>query len=255
MIHLHNVSKTYITDKTTLQAVSPTSLEVSKGDIYGLIGFSGAGKSTLLRLINRLEQPTTGTIYVNGQDLTSLSPKELREARHSIGMIFQHFNLLSNQTCLQNVEFALEVAGIPSTERKKRAAECLDIVGLSNKAHEYPARLSGGQKQRVAIARSLANNPKVLLCDEPTSSLDPHTTLSILKFLERINREMNVTIVIVTHEINVVKYICNKVAVMENGSIIERLDLSNGDVQPYTSLGKFLFETAGGWTKEMVTYE
>ncbi|MFD2611169.1 methionine ABC transporter ATP-binding protein [Paenibacillus gansuensis] len=254
MIELRNVSKSFTTGKHTLQAVSPTSLTVEKGDIYGLIGFSGAGKSTLLRLINLLEQPTSGTVTVDGQELTSLGAKELRQARHSIGMIFQHFNLLSNETCLANVEFALEVAGVPASERTKRAADCLDIVGLGDKALEYPARLSGGQKQRVAIARALANNPKVLLCDEPTSSLDPHTTLSLLKFLERINRELGVTIVIVTHEINVVKYICNKAAVMENGQIIEHLDLTRGDVTPSTDLGKFLFETAGGWTKETVTY-
>lgn len=256
MIRLNEVSKTFTVGKNQVQAVAPTTLEIAKGDIYGLIGFSGAGKSTLLRLINRLEEPTTGTVLVDGQDLTRLSAPELRKARHSIGMIFQHFNLLSNQTCLANVEFALEVAGVSGAESKKRAKECLDIVGLSDKINEYPARLSGGQKQRVAIARALANNPKVLLCDEPTSSLDSYTTLSILNFLERINREMNVTIVFVTHEINVVKYICNKVAVMENGAVIEKLDLQvdESEIVPTTPLGKFLFETASGWKKGMQLY-
>lgn len=254
MIELQNVSKTFYTKKTALQAVKPTTLHVDKGDIYGLIGFSGAGKSTLLRLINRLEEPTDGTVIVDGQDLTTLSSNELRTARHGIGMIFQHFNLLGNQTCLENVQFALEVANYPVAERKNRALECLDIVGLSDKANEFPAKLSGGQKQRVAIARALANNPKVLLCDEPTSSLDSYTTLSILNFLEKINKELDVTIVLVTHEINVIKYICNKVAVMEDGEVIERLNLSEGDAQPTSPLGQFLFETAGGWTKGMKLY-
>ncbi|ANE45179.1 ABC transporter [Paenibacillus swuensis] len=254
MIHLQNVSKTYPSNQgksaPEFIAVQPSSLQVEQGQVYGIVGFSGAGKSTLLRLINLLEVPTTGSVHVDGQDLTMLSQEELRIARRSIGMIFQNFNLLSNKTALQNVEFALDVAGIDAASRKKRALECLDIVGLSDKAGHYPAQLSGGQKQRVAIARALANNPKVLLCDEPTSALDPHTTLSLLKFLKEINRKWKVTIVIVTHEINVVKYLCDEVAVMENGHIIETLDMRDPHVQPSSKLGRFLFDTADGFTKE-----
>ncbi|MFC4779093.1 methionine ABC transporter ATP-binding protein [Paenibacillus sp. GCM10023252] len=249
MIRLHEVSKTYNSRGQVIHAVQPTSLEVKKGDIQGIIGFSGAGKSTLLRMANLLEKPTEGSVYIDGHDLTKLSARDLREARQSIGMIFQHFNLLSNETCLANVEFALKAAGVGAAQRRKRAAECLEIVGLSDKAKQYPSQLSGGQKQRIAIARALANNPKVLLCDEPTSSLDPMTTLSILEFLEQINRDFQVTLLLVTHEINVVKRICNGVSVMENGRIIERLDLGEEEVQPTTPLAQFLFETANGWKK------
>lgn len=250
MIRLQEVSKIYGIGANEVKAVKPTSLAVNKGEIQGIIGFSGAGKSTLLRMANLLEMPTEGEVYMDGQDLTKLSSKQLREARRSIGMIFQHFNLLSNETCAANIEFVLRAAGVPAHERKKRAGECLDIVGLSDKAKAYPLQLSGGQKQRVAIARALANHPKVLLCDEPTSALDPITTLSILEFLEKINRELDVTILLVTHEINVVKRLCHQVAIMESGSIIERLDLRAADVVPTTPLAKFLFDTSNGWSKE-----
>ncbi|ACS98781.1 methionine ABC transporter ATP-binding protein [Paenibacillus sp. JDR-2] len=247
MITFREVSKRYKAGRQWVEAVKPTSLHIEKGQIQGMIGFSGAGKSTLLRMANLLETPTSGEVYIDGQELTRLSAGELREARRSIGMIFQHYNLLSNETCAANVEFVLKAAKLPSRERKRRVEECLEIVGLADKARQYPAQLSGGQKQRVAIARALANNPKVLLCDEPTSALDPVTTLSILEFLEKINREFQVTIMLVTHEIQVAKRLCSRIAVMENGRITEQLDMMNlSGVKPVTPLGQILFDTAEG---------
>jgi D-methionine transport system ATP-binding protein len=242
MITLQNVSKTYNTKDGKLQAVASASLQINEGDIYGIIGFSGAGKSTLLRTINMLETPDEGSsIVVDGLEVTKLSKKELNKARQSIGMIFQHFNLLSNRTVFDNVSFPLEIAGFKKEQRKKRILECLEIVGLSDKANTFPAKLSGGQKQRVAIARALANNPKVLLCDEPTSSVDPKTTGSILAFLKNINLQFGITIVIVTHEMNVVNAICNKVAVMENGKVVERFNLGDDQFVPKSNIAKFLF--------------
>ncbi|WP_336776747.1 methionine ABC transporter ATP-binding protein [Paenibacillus sp. MMO-58] len=252
MITFREVSKRYKTGRQWVEAVKPTSLHIEKGQIQGIIGFSGAGKSTLLRMANLLETPTTGEVYIDGQELTGLSAGELREARRSIGMIFQHYNLLSNETCAANVEFVLKAAKLPSRERKRRVEECLEIVGLADKAKQYPAQLSGGQKQRVAIARALANDPKVLLCDEPTSALDPVTTLSILEFLEKINREFQVTIMLVTHEIQVAKRLCNKIAVMENGQITEQLDRNLPGVKPVTPLGQFLFDTTDGSSSSSV---
>jgi D-methionine transport system ATP-binding protein len=247
MIKLQNVSKSYADSNGTFQAVKPVSLHVEEGDIYGIIGFSGAGKSTLLRLVNLLEKPDEGSVIVNGEELTNLSGKELRRARQSIAMIFQHFNLLNNRTVAENVAFPLEIAGIGKEERAKRVQECLDIVGLMEKADSYPAKLSGGQKQRVAIARALASRPKVLLCDEPTSALDPQTTRTILEFLKEINQRFGVTILLVTHEMNVVKEICNKVAVMENGQLVEKLSLTERDIRPKSEIAKLLFaeETRG----------
>jgi D-methionine transport system ATP-binding protein len=241
MIKLQNVSKSYSDSNRTFQAVEPVSLHVEEGDIYGIIGFSGAGKSTLLRLVNLLEKPDEGSVIVNGEELTNLSGKELRRARQSIAMIFQHFNLLNNRTVAENVAFPLEIAGIGKEERAKRVRECLDIVGLTEKADSYPAKLSGGQKQRVAIARALASRPKVLLCDEPTSALDPQTTRTILEFLKEINQRFGVTILLVTHEMNVVKEICNKVAVMENGQLVEKLSLTERDIRPKSEIAKLLF--------------
>ncbi|MMZ54068.1 Methionine import ATP-binding protein MetN [compost metagenome] len=192
--------------------------------------------------MNLLEKPDEGEVYVDGRELTGLSKKELRKARQSIGMIFQHFNLLNNRTVSENVAFPLEVAGIAKEERSQRVQECLDIVGLMEKADSYPSKLSGGQKQRVAIARALANRPKVLLCDEPTSALDPQTTRTILAFLKEINVQLGVTILLVTHEMNVVKEICNKVAVMENGHLVEKISLSDREAKPKTDIAKLLFE-------------
>ncbi|MDI3257092.1 MAG: ATP-binding cassette domain-containing protein [Kyrpidia sp.] len=242
MIVLQEVSKVFKTPRGAFQAVHPTSLFVDEGDIYGIIGFSGAGKSTLLRLVNLIERPTSGTVIVNGQNLTSLSSGELREARRKIGMIFQHFHLIANRTVAENVEFPLAIAGVPKAKRRERVRECLRIVGLEDKLDSYPSQLSGGQKQRVAIARALANHPKVLLCDEPTSALDPQTTRSILEFLKEINRRFGVTILLVTHEMNVVREICNKVAVMEQGRLVEKFNLREGSIRPTTEIARLLFE-------------
>jgi D-methionine transport system ATP-binding protein len=230
MIKLENISKTFATPDGQLRAVSSASLEVAAGDVYGIIGFSGAGKSTLLRTINLLERPDAhagASVKVDGREMLQLEKAELNRARESIGMIFQHFNLLNNRTVFDNVAFPLEIAGKPKSERLARTHECLEIVGLGEKANTYPAKLSGGQKQRVAIARAIANHPKVLLCDEPTSSVDPQMTGTILAFLKQINERFGITIILVTHEMSAVNAICNKVAVMENGQIVERFALND----------------------------
>ncbi len=243
MITLQNVSKTFATPDGPLRAVASASLQIDEGDVYGIIGFSGAGKSTLLRTINLLEKPDpeAGTrIVVEGREMTRLDQAGLNRARQSIGMIFQHFNLLNNRTVAENVSFPLEIAGKTKAERNRRVHECLEIVGLSEKAKTYPAKLSGGQKQRVAIARAIANEPKVLLCDEPTSSVDPQTTGTILAFLKQINERFGITIVIVTHEMEVVKGICDKVAVMENGRVVEKFGVSDAAYEPQSEIAKFL---------------
>lgn len=221
LITLHSVTKRY----QQFYAIRAVSLTIQKGEIHGIIGASGAGKSTLLRLMNLLELPDHGQVEVNGQSLTKASPKQLRQARKSIGMIFQQFNLVANKTVYDNVLVSLELAEYPKPERKKRVIECLEFVGLESMVSKYPAQLSGGQKQRVAIARALANHPQVLLCDEPTSSLDPHTTAEILTVLETINKKLGVTIVIVSHEMEVIKSICNQVSVMSGGSIHDTLPI------------------------------
>ncbi|NBD23904.1 methionine ABC transporter ATP-binding protein [Paenibacillus glycinis] len=251
MITLHNISKTFATAEGPLHAVSSASLEVEQGDIYGLIGFSGAGKSTLLRTINLLERPDEGSVIVDGEEFTGLPLRELRKRRLSIGMIFQHFNLLNNRNVYDNVSFPLEIAKVPKAQRRQRIESCLEMVGLSDKAKAFPAKLSGGQKQRVAIARALAGNPKILLCDEPTSSVDPQTTGSILAALQEINRNLGITIVIVTHEMNVVKAICNKVAVMEQGKIVEKFDLREKNIAPQSPIAKYLFKNEITLVREM----
>lgn len=242
LISLKSLSKKFTTSEGEFQALSSVSLEIKQGDIYGIIGFSGAGKSTLLRMINLLEKPDAGSVIVDGEDLTNLSKKDLLKKRLSMGMIFQHFNLLSNRTVSDNVSFPLEIAGVPKEKRKKRVAECLDIVGLSEKANAFPANLSGGQKQRVGIARALATEPKVLLCDEPTSALDPKTTESILDFLREINKKLGITIIIVTHEMEVIKTICNKVSVMESGKVVETIKLGEASFVPKSNIAQFLFK-------------
>jgi D-methionine transport system ATP-binding protein len=248
MIRLENVEKTYQSpEHGAFQALAPISLEIEEGDIFGIIGYSGAGKSTLLRIINLLEQPTNGKVIVAGRDLTILSPKALRAARHSIGMIFQQFCLFSNRTVAENVEFALEISGIEKKDRQKRVKELLELVGLQDKSSSYPSKLSGGQKQRVAIARALANRPRILLCDEPTSALDPQTTQSVLSLLQEINRTLKVTIVVVTHEMDVVKQICNKVAVLENGRLVEELSLTHAKGAPASNFGRLLFQPKNEW--------
>jgi D-methionine transport system ATP-binding protein len=223
MISLKDVSVTFTQpNKETIQAVKNVSLEVDKGDVYGIVGYSGAGKSTLVRVINLLQRPTSGSVVVNQTELTELSAKALREKRKTIGMIFQHFNLMDSRNVFDNVDFSLKYAGISKQERRQKVTELLSLVGLEEKAKAFPSQLSGGQKQRVAIARALANDPEILLCDEATSALDPKTTLQILALLKKLNRKLGLTIVIITHEMQVVKEICNKVAVMENGEIIEQ---------------------------------
>ena len=221
MIEIKNLSKTFTLVDGHVDALKDITLTVEDGDIFGIIGMSGAGKSTLVRCINLLERPTSGTVSINGQDLGTLSEKELRRVRRDVTMIFQHFNLLMQKNCLKNVCFPMELSGVKKAEAEKRALELLEIVGLRDKALAYPSQLSGGQQQRVAIARALATDPKVLLCDEATSALDPSTTHSILELLREINRELGITIIIITHQMNVVESICRHVAILENGTIVE----------------------------------
>ena len=221
MIQLCNVSKTFRSDNAEVTAVNDVSLNIEKGDIFGIIGLSGAGKSTLVRCINFLEVPTSGEVKFKGTPLSSLSKKELLETRRKISMIFQGFNLLSQRTALKNVCYPLEIAGVPKKEAEKKARELLTVVGLEDRVNSYPAQLSGGQKQRVAIARALATDPEVLLCDEATSALDPNTTRAILDLLKNINETMGVTIIVITHEMKVVEQICTKVAVLDHGTVAE----------------------------------
>jgi len=220
LIQLKHISKVY-EGANRVEALKDISLDVKEGEIFGIIGQSGAGKSTLIRCINMLEAPTSGSVIVNGTDLTTLGEAELRKARKNIGMIFQHFNLLSSRTVYDNVAFPLELQGMSKAEIKDRIEPILEIVGLSDRMNNYPSQLSGGQKQRVGIARALASNPKVLLCDEATSALDPQTTDSILKLLKDINEKMGLTIVLITHEMHVIREICDRVAVIEGGVILE----------------------------------
>jgi D-methionine transport system ATP-binding protein len=221
MIRIEDLVKEYKTKNGIVIGVNNVSLNINKGEIYGIVGYSGAGKSSLLRCLNLLEKPTSGKIFVDNFELTSLSDKDLRGARQKIGMIFQHFHLVSSKTVFENVAFALKAAHKSKKEMEAKVTELLNLVGLSEKRDVYPAQLSGGQKQRVGIARALANNPHVLLCDEATSALDPSTTKSILALLKKINRELGLTIVLITHEMDVVKEICDRIGVMEDGRIIE----------------------------------
>lgn len=225
MLEFRNVSKVYSVKKKEVVGVDNVSLTINSGDIFGIVGYSGAGKSSLLRCINLLERPTSGEILINGKDLTKLSRNELRLARLKIGMIFQHFYLISQKTVGENIAFALKAASMPANAIPARVDELLEMVGLAEKRDVYPAQLSGGQKQRVGIARALANNPAMLLCDEATSALDPKTTVSILRLLKEINKKLGITIVLITHEMDVVKEICNRMAVMQDGKVIEEGDV------------------------------
>ena len=237
MIRVENVSKIYTGKQGTVEAVKDVSLEISRGEIFGVIGFSGAGKSTLIRLLNGLETVTSGHIYINEKDITTLKRKELLKERQKIAMIFQHFNLLWSRTVEENIAFSLEIAGVPKAERKAKVAELIDLVGLTGREKSYPSQLSGGQKQRVGIARALANEPEVLLCDEATSALDPKTTKDILKLLVEINQELGLTIVLITHEMHVVRQICHRVAVMEEGRVVESgevIEVFKNPQQPIT---------------------
>ncbi|GAB5052038.1 methionine ABC transporter ATP-binding protein [Pediococcus ethanolidurans] len=225
IIDLKKITVEFKDGENQVQAVKNVDLQVEKGDIYGIVGYSGAGKSTLVRVINLLQKPTAGEVHINKQDLLQLKPVELRQARTKIGMIFQHFNLMKSRTILGNVEYPLLKTKLSKSERTKRATKLLKLVGLEQRKNDYPRQLSGGQKQRVAIARALANNPDILISDEATSALDPKTTLSILNLLKQLNETLGLTIVLITHEMQAVKEICNHVAVMQKGEIVERGDI------------------------------
>lgn len=240
LIEIRNLRKTFGSGDNAVTALEDVSLDIEEGEIFGIIGLSGAGKSTLVRCMNLLERPTSGTVTVDGADMTALSEKELRAARRDIGMIFQSFNLLMQRNALANVRFPLELTGVPKKEANKRAQELLDMVGLGDRAEAFPAQLSGGQKQRVAIARALATNPKVLLCDEATSALDPTTTESILELLKNLNRQLGVTVVVITHEMRVVERICSRVAIIADSRIAEMGPVQDVFLHPQTEAAKKL---------------
>lgn len=242
MIAIKDLKKIFTLEKQSVTAVDSLSLTVHEGDIFGVIGYSGAGKSTFVRLLNRLEEPTEGSVIIDGKEMTALKGKELRLARQDIGMIFQHFNLLWSRTTEENIAFPLEIAGVPRAERQKKVQQLIDLVGLSGKEKAYPSQLSGGQKQRVGIARALANDPKVLLCDEATSALDPETTNSILDLLVEINERLGLTIIMITHEMHVIRKVCNRVAVMEEGAIVEQGDVMEVFANPEKAVTKKFVE-------------
>lgn len=243
-IELKDVVVDFYHDRQLRRALDHVDLTVCTGEIFGIVGYSGAGKSTLVRLINYLQQPSSGEIIVNDQNLATLNNQGLQKARQKIGMIFQHFNLMKSRTVINNVEFPLLSKKISANERREKAMELLDLVGLSDYAEVYPDQLSGGQKQRVAIARALANEPDILISDESTSALDPKTTVSILKLLQELNRKLNLTIVLITHEMQVIQTICHKVAVMEKGKVIEQGSVSEIFTQPKQSLTQEFIDTA-----------
>lgn len=237
MIKLSHIEKTYQGSSGPVMALKGIDLEIKRGEIYGIIGLSGAGKSTLIRCINMLEKPTAGKVIVDGEDLTAMNDSQLRAARKNIGMIFQHFNLLSSATVYENIAFPLKLSGCSKEAIEKKVQPLLQLVGLNDKQHQYPAQLSGGQKQRVGIARALASDPKVLLCDEATSALDPQTTKAILELIKDINHKLQLTVVVITHEMQVIKEICDKVAVIEHGVIAEKgtvLEVFTNPQQPIT---------------------
>lgn len=242
MIELKEVSKTYRTPRGDVHALDDVNLRVEPGEIFGIVGQSGAGKSTLIRTVNALESPDSGTITVDGAVITRLRGSELRQARRRAGMIFQHFNLLSSRTARSNVELALEIAGLDRSARRTRAEEILDLVGLSDRANAYPAQLSGGQKQRVGIARALADSPSVLLSDEATSALDPETTRSVLDLIRRLSRELGLTVLLITHEMDVIKRICDSAALMEHGRVIEQGPMERLVTTPGSRLASELFQ-------------
>lgn len=248
MIELKNLSKSFETADGTVNALKNVNLTINNGDIYGIIGMSGAGKSTLVRCINMLERPTEGSVLIDGRDLGALSEKELRGVRRNITMIFQSFNLLMQRTCLKNICFPLELSGMKRADAKKRAMELLEIVGLPDKANAYPAQLSGGQKQRIAIARALTTNPEVLLCDEATSALDPKTTHSILELIREINKKTGITVVIITHQMSVIEEICDRVAILDEGVVVEEGDVGTVFSDPQSDAAKRLVFPDGAET-------
>ena len=240
IIQIQHLNKTFGEGPTAVHALEDINLDIRAGEIFGIIGLSGAGKSTLVRCMNLLERPTSGSVIVNGQEITKLKDKDLRKARQSISMIFQSFNLLDQRTALDNICFPLELIGVKRAEAVKRARELLKIVGLEERENAYPAQMSGGQKQRVAIARALATNPKVLLCDEATSALDPTTTLSILALLKELNQTLGVTVVVITHQMNVIEEICHRVAILDSGVVAEQGDVAEIFSNPQTDIGRRL---------------
>ena len=240
IIQIEHLNKTFGQGPTAVHALDDINLEIQSGEIFGIIGLSGAGKSTLVRCMNLLERPTAGTVLFNGRDITKISNRELRQARHEISMIFQSFNLLMQRTALDNICFPLELIGVKRAEAVKKARELLQIVGLEDKEKSYPAQMSGGQKQRVAIARALATDPKVLLCDEATSALDPNTTLSILALLKELNEKLGVTVVVITHQMNVIEEICHKVAILDSGVVAEQGTVADIFADPQTDIGRQL---------------
>lgn len=232
MISIKGLTKTFTTSNNRITAVDDLTLDIKDGEIFGVIGYSGAGKSTFVRLLNRLEEPSAGQVIINDQDITALNSNQLRLTRQEIGMIFQHFNLLWSRTVTDNIAFPLEISGVPKQEREERVQELINLVGLNGRENAYPSQLSGGQKQRVGIARALANRPKVLLCDEATSALDPETTNAILDLLVDINAKLGLTIILITHEMHVIRKISNQVAVMEEGKIVEQGDVLDVFLRP-----------------------
>ena len=246
MIQIQHLTKRFAAAGATVVALNDINLEIQDGDIYGIIGMSGAGKSTLVRCINMLERPDEGKVIVNGREMMQLSPAELRDARREITMIFQQFNLLMQRSCLKNICFPMELAGVKKEEAEKRAKELLEMVGLPDKANAYPAQLSGGQKQRIAIARALATEPKVLLCDEATSALDPNTTHSILTLIKDINRKLGITVVVITHQMSVVEEICDHVAILDGGVVVEEGSVQEIFSNPKTPAARRLVAPNGG---------
>ena len=249
MIVLRNISKIFDNGKVALTAVDNVNLTVEQGQIYGIIGYSGAGKSTLIRLLNGLEKPSVGSVTINGQDISAAKGEALRQARLKISMVFQHFNLLWSRTVNENIAFSMQIAGVPKARIKARVAELVELVGLKGRENAYPSQLSGGQKQRVGIARALANNPDVLLCDEATSALDPQTTDQILDLLSDINRRFKLTIVLITHEMHVVRKICDRVAVMENGRVVEEGDVYDVFAHPRAAITRRFVASASALSK------
>ena len=251
IIQIQHLTKTFGSGETAVHALEDINLDIFPGEIFGIIGLSGAGKSTLVRCMNLLEKPTAGTVLVDGQDMTSLSGRALREARRNVTMIFQSFNLLMQRSCLKNVCFPMELAGVPRAQARHRAMELLELVGLADKADAYPAQLSGGQKQRVAIARALATNPKVLLCDEATSALDPTTTASILSLLKDLNQTLGVTVVVITHQMSVIEEICSRVAILDGGSVAEQGSVQEIFSNPSTDAARRLVYPGGAQVSQI----
>ena len=249
MIELTHISKDFASGGRTVHAVQDVSLSIGKGEIFGIIGFSGAGKSTLVRCITLLERPTSGSVTVDGKEMTALSARELRQARKKIGMIFQHFNLMPSRTVFGNVAYPLRGSGLSREQIADKVHRLLELVGIGDKAEAYPKQLSGGQKQRVAIARALANDPNVLLCDEATSALDPQTTKAILRLLKNLNEKLGITVVIITHEMAVVKEICDRVAVMEHGRVVEQGEVFNVFADPRQEITRSFIHTTSNLRK------